>query len=85
MTVTTPKGIVLPMGTQGLITVPRPADMLPISGGITFSPSDPVYFGYDWGGDGYFYFTPNLAKGDAPTKITISYWTELEPVKLPPG
>jgi hypothetical protein len=78
MTVTTPGGKVLPVNAGGVGTSGA-AEQLTYSGGFAFCMSDAAYSGFDWGGDGYFNFTPNLVKGDAPVKITLNYYFDTKP------
>lgn len=73
MTVTTPAGQVVPVTSDGVQTS-GDTELLNRSGGIVFCTSDAAYAGYDWGGDGYFNFTPNLIQGDAPVKVTLNYY-----------
>ncbi len=77
MTMTTPGGKVLPVTSKGVVTAGVP-ELLDDSGGIVFCMSDPTYSGFDWGGEGYFNFTPNLVKGDAAVKITLNYYFEVK-------
>ena len=78
MTVTTPGGKVIPVTKKGVGTSGT-AEPLGYSGGMVFCTSDGAYSGFDWGGDGYFNFTPDLIKGDAPVKITLNYYFETKP------
>lgn len=70
MTVTTPGGKVLPVTSQGVQTSGA-VEALTYSGGLAFCMSDS---GFDWGGEGYFNFTPYINKGDTPVKITLNYY-----------
>ena len=42
-------------------------------GGFTFSPAD---FNDPKWSTGFYYFVPQIKKGQGPVKITLSYWTE---------
>jgi len=82
MTVTTPGGKVIPVTGKGVETSGT-AEPLGYPGGMVFCTSDAAYAGFDWGGDGYFNFTPHLLKGDAPVKITLNYYFESKPAANP--
>jgi hypothetical protein len=75
MTLTTPGGAVIPITSDGVKTSGS-AEKLDYSGGITFCISDDVYSGYDWGGMGYFIFTPHLLAGDPSVKVALNYYFE---------
>lgn len=75
MTLTTPAGAVIPV-TSGGVQTSGSAEQLDYSGGITFCISDGAYAGYDWGGTGYFIFTPHLMAGDPSVKVTLNYYFE---------
>jgi len=78
MTVTTPGGKVIPVTGKGVETSGT-SEPLSYSGRLAFCTSDAAYGGFDWGGDGYFNFTPNIVKGDAPVKITLNYYFDAKP------
>ena len=80
MTITSPNGKVLPVTSKGVVTTGTP-ELLDDSGGMVFCMSDSTYSGFDWGGEGYFNFTPNLVKGDAAVKITLNYYFEVKPTQ----
>lgn len=75
MSFTGPSGKVGSVSNSG-ITTASPT-VLGFVGEVDFCPSDGATEGNtDWGGDGYYYFIPNIIAGDIGTKITINYWIE---------
>ena len=73
---TTPAGKTICVGIEGVVTSEEEAPALERMGEFRFSPGDKAYQGYDWGGDGYFHFVPNIDKDSPAVKITLSYWLE---------
>jgi hypothetical protein len=69
-----PNGKVGSVGKNGVST--SNATVLDFIGEVRFSPNDAANKALDWGGSGYYYFIPNIVKGDLATKVTISYWVE---------
>jgi hypothetical protein len=71
---TSPNGKVGSVGKSGVTT--SNAIVLDYTGEVKFSPSDSTNKSLEWGGDGYYYFVPNIIKGDLGAKVTVSYWIE---------
>jgi hypothetical protein len=69
-----PNGKVGSVGKSGVTTAS--AIVLDFIGEVKFSPTDDANKALDWGGSGYYYFIPNIAKGDLASKVTISFWIE---------
>jgi hypothetical protein len=74
MSFTSPNGKVGSVGKSGVTT--SGAVVLDYMGEVKFCPTDSSNKSLEWGGAGYYYFIPNIIKGDLAAKVTISYWVE---------
>ena len=67
---TTPNGRLIGMKANGGFNDSPTCERLGGMGNIIFSPSQ-----HDWG-EGYYYFSPLIGRGEPPTSIKVAYWIE---------